>query len=254
MRVRPGVIVAGLCTATALTLGSHQSNAAELCDTPPVTASVMAVGDQPDRQTVWRDFVAGTHVTVSNHWNTNRHVKHYELSGGTITLWDAETVDWHMVTGSGIVKLPVDGTLVGAIVAPDALVDFDRAYNRVDGIVVAKQVVFTGGNGSADVTGVVPSSSLICDHPINTQNTPIPEPSSTVTLARTGTSVTPGIVLSLLAMGCSLLLARAARRAHHATALEFTAVPHSRSRGYCRGSDRACCHTTHGTARRTIGT
>lgn len=253
MRVRPGVIVAGLCTATALTLGPHQSHAAELCDTPPVTASVMAVGDQPDRQTVWRDFVAGTHVTVSNHWNTNRHVKHYELSGGTITLWDVETVDWHMVAGAGIVKLPADGTLVGAIVAPDALVDFDRAYNRVDGIVIAKQVVFTGGNGSADVTGVVPSSSLICDNPINTNNTPIPEPSPG-TLARTGTSVTPAIVLSLLAMGCSLLLAQAARRAHHATLVQFTAFPHSRSRGYCRGSNRACCHTTHGPSRRTIRT
>ncbi|MGA0396889.1 MAG: hypothetical protein ACO3O3_06985 [Ilumatobacteraceae bacterium] len=254
MRVRPGVIVAVLCTATALTLGSHHSQAAELCDTPPVTANVMAVGDQPDRQAVWRDFVAGTHVTVSNHWNTNRQVKHYELSGGTITLRDVETVDWHMVAGSGIIKLPADGTLVGSIVAPDALVDFDRAYNRVDGIVIAKQVMFTSGNGSADVTGVVPSSSLICDNPINTQNTPTPEPSPTVTLARTGTSVTPAIVLSLLAMGCSLLLAQAARRAHHATVLEFTAFPHSRSRGYCRGSDRACCHTTHGPARRTIRT
>lgn len=251
--MRPRVIVAVLCTATALTLGSHRSHAAELCDMPPVTADVMAVGDFPDRQAAWRDFVAGTHVTVSNHWNTNRQVKHYELSGGTITLWDVETVQWHMVTGSGIIKLPADGTLVGAIVAPDALVDFDRAYNRVDGIVIAKQVVVTGGNGTAAVTGVVPSSSLVCDNPVNTQDTPIPDPSAD-TLARTGTSVTPAIVLSLLAMGCSLLLAQAARRAHHATALEFTAFPHSRSRGYCRGSDRACCHTTHGPARRTIGT
>ena len=193
-----------------------RTKAMGLCDIPPIDAGLVSIDGEPyttqitsDRGAVvhdgmvpmWAEFVDRLNAANDESWISNAEVRFYTLTGGTIRLDDSDGWVFHVFDGAGVVKMPEDGTGTGTIIAPEAVVDFDKPYSLLDGAVVAKRIT-ASGTGGGRVTGNVDQASLICADP--TEITPVgniipetglqqDEPSSE--LAYTGANMAPGIVL-----------------------------------------------------------
>lgn len=206
-----------------------RSDALGVCEMPPIDAGLVSIDGEPyttqvtsdrgaivheDMVPIWSQFVDSLTAANEQSWISNAEVRFYTLTGGTIRLDDSDGWVFHVFDGAGVVKMPEDGTATGTVIAPEAVVDFDKPYSVLDGAIVAKRIT-ASGTGGGRVTGQVGKASLICEEAI--EITPVgnitPEIASEApqsppnSLATTGANAGPGYVLiaASVVLGSALL-------------------------------------------------
>jgi len=219
----------------AATLGHSSAQAAEPCDVPAISYGVIGFSESIseniegtrallDARDQFRDVVDGMVAANDESIFANSGVRFYTLTGGTIRLEDQEH-RLHVFSGSGVVKLPFDGTAVGTVIAPDAMFDFDIDGGRLDGAVVAKQIVLSV-DGTVSVTGRVDLPPLLCAAPVAAVDlhdsdkgeimlsspSSVPAEETGYEMPVTGFELFPAVTMVVLGATAGLLLLLAARK------------------------------------------
>jgi len=231
----------------AATLGHSSVQAAEPCAVPAISYGVIGFSESIseniegsrallDARDQFRDVVDGMLAANDESIFANSGVRFYTLTGGTIRLEDKEH-RLHVFSGSGIVKLPFDGTAVGTVIAPDAMFDFDIDGGRLDGAVVAKEIVLSV-DGTVEVTGRVDLPPLLCAAPVAAVDlhdsdkseimvsNPASVPQETMLeMPVTGVSMFPAVTMIVLGATSGALMLLAARKDNNNDDRSASALP-----------------------------